>query len=65
MNRFNTTPDRYTVPAWKVLLACLKRPFYDVLLCAQTVIPPSSWTECFVIEIDDEHKVIRLSGDFD
>ena len=64
MNRFNTNPKRYVVPAWKVLWACMKRPKYDVLLCAWSVVPPSPWTECFEIEIDDKHKVIRLSGDF-
>lgn len=64
-NRFNTSPERYVVKAWRVIWECLKRPHYDVLLCANSVIPPSPWTECFVIEIDDAHKVIRLSGDFD
>ena len=64
MNPYSTDPQRFTVKAWRVVWACLRRPHYDVLLCASTCIPPSPWTECFVIEIDDHHKVIRLTGDF-
>lgn len=63
-NRFSTDQNSYMVLAYKVAFACLQRPHYPVLLCARICIPPSPWTECFDIEIDDAHKVIRLSGDF-
>ena len=37
---------------------------YRVLLCADSVIPPSPWTDDFDVEVDDDHRVIRLSGEF-
>lgn len=64
-NRFNKAPDRFVVKAVKLAWACIWHPTYDVLLCARTVIPPSPWTECFEIEVDHKHRVIRLTGDFD
>ena len=50
--------------AWRIALACLRHPTYRIILCADSCIPPSPWTDFFRIEIDDFHKVIRLSGDF-
>ena len=44
--------------------AIIRRPAYNVLLCADSVLPPSPWTTRFRVEIDDVNQVIRLAGDF-
>ena len=50
--------------AWTLLLVFLCHPHYSILLCADSVLPPSPWTDEFRVEVDRKHKVIRLSGDF-
>lgn len=52
-----------TFSAWKLARTLLCRPTYRVLLCADSVVPPSPWTDQFRVEIDDTHKVIRICGD--
>ena len=49
--------------AWRLAVALLRRPFYRVLLCADSVLPPSPWTDTFRVEIDDVHRVIRVCGE--
>lgn len=50
--------------AFWMIWTLICNPTYKVLLCANTVIPPSPWTDDFEIEVDHVHRVIRLSGDF-
>lgn len=47
----------------KLILAIIWHPTYRVLLCADSAILPSPWTDKFRVEVDHNHKVIRLSGD--
>ena len=56
------TEKHYT--AWQLVLMLMRRPFYRILLCADDCLPPSPWTDKFRVEIDKNHKVIRLSADF-
>lgn len=51
-----------TFTAWQLIWAILRRPHYKILLCAETVMPPSPWADTFKVEIDDQWKVIRLTG---
>jgi len=48
---------------WQLALALLRAPNYQMLLCADSVLPPSPWTDKFSVEVDHEHRVIRLNGD--
>jgi hypothetical protein len=52
--------------ALKLGLYLLRHPRawgYEVLLCADTVLPPSPWTAEFRAEVDHKWRVVRLSGD--
>jgi hypothetical protein len=49
--------------AWRLAAALLRAPGYRVLLCADSVLPPSPWADCFRVEVDHAHRVIRVVGD--
>lgn len=59
----DVNPSNRQYACWRLALALLARPTYKVLLCADSALPPSPWTDEFRVEIDDEHRVIRIVGD--
>ena len=46
--------------AWQLAWALIRAPRYEVLICADDVLPPSPWSDEMRIEIDHHHRVIRI-----
>lgn len=50
--------------AHELARALQEHPDYLVLLVPEAFLYPSPWCDSFRIEVSDEHRVVRLLGDF-